>query len=369
MKKYKWTLLITSVITLLPVLLGLIFRNHLPEILPIHFGLDGRADAYIDSVAAFLLISPILFVFHWICILSTLKDKRNRAQNPKVIRMVLWIIPTITLFISGLYVFMAFEKYDSIGCWAFLLMGLAFILIGNYLPKCQRNYTIGIKIKWTLESEENWNKTHRFAGKMWVIGGIAMLFGAFLPEKAIIYALLPFIFIMVFPPFLYSWLYYKKQLKDGSYDKEIEKLTAPSKTAIAAVSVFMILVIGFAMFLMFTGDIDFICSEEALQIKASYSGDLSLPYDEIEDIQLIEDFNGGSRIFGFASARLLMGTFGTDELGKYTRYTYKRCDTCVKIDTKNGIVVIGGKDEAASRSIYETLLEKTGLGEKADESN
>ena len=42
-----------------------------------------------------------------------------------------------------------------------ILMGALLIIIGNYLPKCRQNYTIGIKIPWTLADEDNWNRTHR----------------------------------------------------------------------------------------------------------------------------------------------------------------------------------------------------------------
>ena len=43
-----------------------------------------------------------------------------------------------------------------------------FMVIGNYLPKVKQNNTIGIRVVWTLQDEENWNATHRFSGKIWV---------------------------------------------------------------------------------------------------------------------------------------------------------------------------------------------------------
>lgn len=35
---------------------------------------------------------------------------------------------------------------------------LLFIVIGNYLPKIKQNNTIGIRIVWILQDEENWNE-------------------------------------------------------------------------------------------------------------------------------------------------------------------------------------------------------------------
>ena len=42
-KKY-W--LVTSLVTLLPIVLGLLLWNRLPEKLPTHFGVDGAADGW-----------------------------------------------------------------------------------------------------------------------------------------------------------------------------------------------------------------------------------------------------------------------------------------------------------------------------------
>ena len=88
-------------------------------------------------------------------------------------------------------------------------LAVLFIIIGNYMPKCKQNFTIGIKIPTTLNSEENWNATHRVAGVVWVICGILLLPLVFLPER-----FLPFTLIAVIPailiPTIYSIVYDKK---------------------------------------------------------------------------------------------------------------------------------------------------------------
>ena len=54
------------------------------------------------------------------------------------------------------------------------------MIIGNYLPKVKQNNTIGIRVVWTLQDEENWSATHRFSGKLWVASGVlCMLCGLF----------------------------------------------------------------------------------------------------------------------------------------------------------------------------------------------
>ena len=46
------------------------------------------------------------------------------------------------------------------------------------MPKLKVNHTVGIRLPWTLQSEDNWHKTHRLVGKLWVLGGLILLLEA-----------------------------------------------------------------------------------------------------------------------------------------------------------------------------------------------
>jgi len=61
-------------------------------------------------------------------------------------------------------------------------VGLLLIVMGNYLPKTRLNFVMGIRTPWTLSDERVWDKTHRFAGPMFMLGGVVAAAGAFLPE-------------------------------------------------------------------------------------------------------------------------------------------------------------------------------------------
>ena len=91
-----------------------------------------------------------------------------------------------------------------------LFMGALFVIIGNYMPKCKQSYTMGIKLPWTLNDEENWNKTHRMAGFLWVIGGVIIMASAFLGSFWLFFVVL---IPMVVVPFVYSYTLYKKKTK------------------------------------------------------------------------------------------------------------------------------------------------------------
>ena len=210
LKNHKRTLVVTSGLILLPILAGLIFWNDLPARMVTHWGPDGRPNGWSSRGFAVFGLPAFLLAVHWLCVFFTLKDPKNKGQNPKLFALVLWITPVISLFVGGVTYAAALGLDINVSRVAMLLIGVVFILIGNYMPKCRQNHTIGIKIPWTLNDEENWNATHRFAGKVWFAGGLVVLASAFLPPLAQIGMFLPAIFLLVGLPVLYSYNFHKK---------------------------------------------------------------------------------------------------------------------------------------------------------------
>ena len=133
--------------------------------------------------------------------------------------LVLLIIPFVSVFCFTLTYAEAFGIDLSENMLGNLFLGIIFIVVGNYLPKSRQNYSIGIKIPWTLSDAENWNKTHRIGGIIWLICGIVSVINAFMNITWLIPLIL---FIAIFVPVLYSFLLYKRKQKDiGANDGEI----------------------------------------------------------------------------------------------------------------------------------------------------
>lgn len=208
-KANKLTCILSSLVILLPLLFGLLIWDTLPESVAIHWNISGEADGTATRTFAVIALPLILLALHWFCILATAYDHRQRKQSPKVIGMVLWIIPTISLFASGVIYAAALGAKLRMTLLGPLLVGALLIVLGNYLPKCTRNHTIGIKVKWALENEENWNATHRFAGKIWVVAGVGSLFTTLLPAVLSFIVLMLTVLAAVLLPTAYSYHYYK----------------------------------------------------------------------------------------------------------------------------------------------------------------
>lgn len=203
-------MILTTIVILLPILVGIVLWNKLPETVATHWGFGGVANGFSSKLFAVLGLPLFLVAIHWLCAWATGFDPKIKEHNPKMVNLVLWICPCISILCGFIIYYSALGKKLNIDLIMMLTMGIMFIIIGNYLPKCKQSYTIGIKLPWTLESEENWNKTHRLGGRVWVVCGVVLIFAAFLPTAVIPYIIIPVLIISVLIPIIYSYLIYKK---------------------------------------------------------------------------------------------------------------------------------------------------------------
>ena len=206
-KKHWKTLIISSIVILLPILAGIFLWNQLPEQMPTHWNAAGEIDGWSSKPFAVFGLPLILLAAQWLCVLGSCADPKKENHPSKVLHLVFWIIPSLSVLLHGLTYAAALGKEVQMETVMPIFIGLLLAIIGNYLPKCKQNYTIGIKIPWTLHSEENWNRTHRFAGRLWVVCGLAIMLTGFFGG---IWVFLPIVLLMVFAPFVYSYLLHRK---------------------------------------------------------------------------------------------------------------------------------------------------------------
>jgi len=236
LKKNKGKCILSSVIILLPMLVGLLFWNKLPAYMPIHWGIDGTADSIGSKAFAVCGFPAILLAVHWLGMFITAKDPKSAEQTAKAMGMIYWIVPVISLVVNGFMYAAALEAGMDLMMLMPLLLGVMFVVVGNYLPKCKQNHTLGLKLRWTLGNEENWNATHRFGGRVWVAGGFVFLVSAFLPQTVRILVMTVMFIPMVLLPVVYSWRYAGRQIADGRASAEDFRLAsrkAEGKTYIA----------------------------------------------------------------------------------------------------------------------------------------
>lgn len=206
-KKNLKTMMLTSVIILVPIVIGLLLWDKLPAQIATHFDSNGVADGWSPKGFAVFGMPIFLLIVHWFCMAFTSVDPKNQNFSDKVITLVMWICPVVSIVGNGATYLYALDNSVNTVPIAMMLLGCAFIVIGNYMPKMKQSYTIGIKVPWALNSEENWNRTHRLAGYMYMLAGVVTIVGGFVEKFWLgLIALL----IASLVPTVYSFILYKK---------------------------------------------------------------------------------------------------------------------------------------------------------------
>ena len=352
LKKYWKSLLITSLVTLLPAAAGLLLWDKLPDMMNIHWNVSGQADGTAGKAFAVFTMPLILLGLHWLCVFLTEITNRKNDQTPKAMTLALWIVPVISNLSMSILFTSALGLEPNVSLMMMVPMGLLFMVMGNFMPKFRRNTTMGIKVKWTLADDENWNATHRFGGKLWFWGGLLILLLSLIPFPWMILVDFIIIAVIAIVPVVYSWRFHKAQVAAG---KEITPYRSPLGKwvwlFIAALAVFLV-------YIMFTGSITYEMDAEALTVDSNFYSSITVRYDEIDAIEYREASIPGTKDMGFSSARLLMGGFRNEEFGGYTRYTYTGADAHIVITADSRVLVLSEKTEADTRALYEAICEQ-----------
>lgn len=209
-KKNLHHIIISSILIVLPILFGVIFWNKLPYMMITHWDVNGVPDGSMSRPFCVFGMPLIMLALHWLAVLVTSFDKKNKGQSQKILRVIFYIVPAVSIFASSVIYATAFGYKIEISKITLVLFGIMFVILGNFLPKCKQNSAIGVRFPWTLSNEKIWNKTHRLCGKLWVASGIVMLVCVFLPSKWIIFVIMAAVLSAVIVPTVYSYSLYKK---------------------------------------------------------------------------------------------------------------------------------------------------------------
>lgn len=207
LKKYKWTLIAASIITLCPMIVGLILWDKLPDMIPTHFGTDNEVNGWSSKPMAVFGMPLLLLGVEFFCVFFANADPKKKNINSKLMQAILWIIPVISMVSCLSCYAVALGITVDIGMLINIMMGILFIVMGNYMYKIKQNYSVGIKLPWTLNSEENWNRTHRVGAWLFIIGGAAFIVNGFLQSQWIF---IGFLVCVTLIPGVYSFILYKK---------------------------------------------------------------------------------------------------------------------------------------------------------------
>jgi uncharacterized membrane protein len=149
----------------------------LPERIPTHFDLHGVPNGWMPrawgafilpvvtlGVAALLRFGAAILPAAW----------RERLEKSPTALVVAWLVGLFSA-LQCVILYAALARPPSVGVSIDALLGVFWVALGLLLPRVRRNPWIGVRTPWALSSDENWAKTHRFAGYSFTLGGIVAL--------------------------------------------------------------------------------------------------------------------------------------------------------------------------------------------------
>jgi uncharacterized membrane protein len=159
----------------------------LPERIPIHFDLAGRADGWGGRFEGVALM-PLITLGVYLLLFFIPRIDPGRANYPAFAGAYGAIRLSVTVLFAVLYGFMlqsAFTGGIAPARWLPLLIGGVLIVVGNQMGKIRPNWFVGVRTPWTLSSKQSWSRTHRLAGRLMVLAGVVQwILAIALPDRA-----------------------------------------------------------------------------------------------------------------------------------------------------------------------------------------
>lgn len=204
-------------IIVIPVIYLAVVWNKLPGKIAMHFDVHGNADQY-DSKNEFLwfmLIMLVVSIGSYLLLTNVwrIDPKKYAAENKNRLQKIAFALVVFLAAVECYVINLGTQgslKFDP--RFVFASIGLFWAVIGNYINNIRPNYFVGLRLPWTLESEENWRRTHRLAGKLWFTGGLLItVFCIFTSTTLSIVAIVFVPLLATLIPAVYSYRFYKKQ--------------------------------------------------------------------------------------------------------------------------------------------------------------
>lgn len=184
MKFFKWKyFIITSIICLIPILLGVLLWDKLPDVMAIHFDINNNPDNFASKGFVVFGLPILMVILQGFCCFINDINAHKHGERKKFEAVTKWIIPVITVILQLATFGVSLGYNVDIRVVATIIVGVMFLVLGNYMPKFDyiKNYDL---------DTEKARIINRFIGFETVILGVLFLISIFLPPIATVICLL-----------------------------------------------------------------------------------------------------------------------------------------------------------------------------------
>lgn len=226
-KENLWSFIGSLIVTVMPTFIGLALWSKLPERIAIHFDFNGNPDSYMSKGGAIIGTFLFMLAVQLLAVISmSIESRKNDGISDKLYKACIWICPVTSIGLAMLLYGYALGFKIDVMFFCMLINGIAFLILGNYMPKSRQNGVVGVRVKWTFESKKNWEHTHRFGGKFMCIVGVLSIalallsLGGLLGQTVMVFLWFVVTSSTAVVTIAYSYMYYTKHKDEPDYIDE-----------------------------------------------------------------------------------------------------------------------------------------------------
>lgn len=205
----EWPILLLLLADLLVMLWVL---PQMPATVPTHWNVQGQIDGWGPGWVNAVMPVALAWGLYWGMVLLPLVDPKRTsyAKFGGSLRLIRWGVVLFALVLHVCLVLVSLGHPVDVPLVIRLSVALLFVVLGNEMGRLRQNFFVGIRLPWTLANEENWNRTHRLGGRIWVAGGLVQVIAAFLPGTWGAIVFFTVLVMMIAGPVIYSWRLHQK---------------------------------------------------------------------------------------------------------------------------------------------------------------
>jgi len=167
-------------VVVLSWIIAILALPHLPDVIPIHWGLYGEPNGFADKFSGTLGLPMAITLVMVLMILLPRFDTIQFSLDAfrDIYAMLIFATIAMIFSIEMMVIISALGANLPVVTIISLLIGFLFIAMGGLMPHIGRNTTMGIRLPWTLASEEVWNRTHEYGGRVFMAAGVLVVLGS-----------------------------------------------------------------------------------------------------------------------------------------------------------------------------------------------
>lgn len=214
MKKQRLSALLVIVVSLLPVAYVALIWSAIPQTVAMHFGPDLRPDRTGPKEELWfpvgMLAGVSILLYFLLTNLHRFDPKRRSTEGRSTFYKLALGLGLFLTALNFLLLTASIKGGAVLSTYLFPLLGLLFLIIGNYMQNIKPNYIAGFRLPWTLSDDDNWRRTHHVAGRLWFGAGLLIIAaGFFVPAKAMLFVSGGILLVAGLLPAFYSYKIFK----------------------------------------------------------------------------------------------------------------------------------------------------------------